>query len=161
MPIENNAERAAPAPPNDRADTITRSVRIDAPPADVWNALTNPELMKRWMSEADIEIVTDRRVGAPFIVRGDLHGTPFENAGTVLRFEPERVLRYNHLSSLSNLPDVVENYSILEFELRPVDDRTTLTLRLWNFPTESIRKHLAFYWNVALEVLKRTIEKQG
>ncbi len=137
-----------------------KAILIDAPASKVWEALTIPELMKKWMYETEINISTDWRVGSPIIIYGYLHKLKFENKGTVLKFEPGRVLEYNHLSSLSRLADEPKNYSIFEFILTPRDNKTSLTLTLSNFPTESILKHLVFYWNVTLEILKRRIEEQ-
>jgi hypothetical protein len=117
--------------------------------------------MKKWMSETEIDILTDWKVGNPFVIRGVLHRVKFENKGTVLQFEPEKLLQYSHLSSLSKLPDTPENYSILEFRLASINDQTELAFTASNFPTETIYKHLAFYWNVTLELLKRMIEKDG
>jgi hypothetical protein len=111
------------------------------------------------MSETEIHIITDWKVGNPIIIRGNLHGINFENNGKVLKFEPEKILRYSHLSSLSRLPDKPENHSVLDFRLAPVEDQTALTLTVSGFPTESIYKHMAFYWNVTLEILKRMIEE--
>jgi uncharacterized protein YndB with AHSA1/START domain len=139
---------------------FNKTVHINAPTSKVWETLTNPELMKKWMFETEINIITDWQVGSPIAIRGDLHGMNFENTGTVLQFERETLLQYSHLSSLSRLPDKPENHSLLEFRLTPVENQTVLTLTLSNFPTESIYKHLAFYWNVTLEILKRTIEEQ-
>jgi len=116
--------------------------------------------MKKWMSETEIDIITDWKVRSPIVIRGNLHGIKFKNNGTVLQFEPEKILRYNHLSSLSRLPDKLENYSVVEFILAPAENQTVLTLTLSIFPTETIYKHLVFYWNVTLEILKRLIEKQ-
>jgi uncharacterized protein YndB with AHSA1/START domain len=140
---------------------VTKTVNIDAPASKVWEALTNPELMKKWMFEAEIHIITDWKVGTPIVIRGHMNGKDFENNGIVLQFEPEKILQYSHLSSLSRLPDKPENYSLLEFRLAPMENRTILTLTLSNFPTESIDKHLVFYWNVTLEILKRIIEDHG
>ena len=139
----------------------TKTIHINAPTSKVWDALTNPDLMKKWMSENEIEIITDWQVGRPMVIRGNLHGIKFENNGTVLQFEPENILRYNHLSSLSRLSDKTENYSVIEFKLTPLAEQTELTLTLSIFPTETIYKHLAFYWNVTLEILKRLIEEQA
>jgi uncharacterized protein YndB with AHSA1/START domain len=147
-----------PLPTN--GNIVTKTVHINAPTSVVWEALTNPELIKKWMSETEINILTDWQVGNPFIIRGILHRIKFENKGTVLQFEPEKILQYSHLSSLSKLPDKPENYSIIEFSLTPMNHQTTLTLTASNFPTETIYKHFAFYWNVTLEILKRMIEKQ-
>jgi len=137
---------------------VNKTIQINAAISKVWEALTRPELMKKWMSETEINILTDWKVGNPFLIRGRLHGINFENRGTVLQFEPGKVLQYSHLSSLSRLPDELENYSILEFRLAPINDETSLTFTASNFPTESIHKHFAFYWNVTLEILKRLIE---
>ena len=142
------------------AEVFTKTVQIDAHIAKVWDTLTAPKLMKKWMSETEIDIITDWRVGGPILTRGRLHGIKFENQGTVLQFEPEKILRYSHLSSISRLPNRPESYSILEFRLAPVDNQTTLTIAVSNFPTETIHKHLAFYWNVTLEILKRRIEEE-
>ncbi len=138
---------------------VNKTININAPTSRVWDTLTNPELMKKWMSETEINIITDWKVGNPIVIRGNLHGIHFENKGTVLQFELEKILQYNHLSSLSRLPDKPENYSVVEYRLAPIENQTTLTLTLSNFPTETIYKHLAFYWNVTLEILKRMIEQ--
>lgn len=143
-------------------ERFNKTIQINAPIAAVWHALTTPEVIKKWMSETEIDILTDWKVGSPILIRGRLHETKikFENWGIVLQFEPEKILRYSHLSSLSRLPDRPESYSIFEFRLTPVENQTTLTIAVSNFPTETIYKHLAFYWNVTLEILKRRIEEE-
>lgn len=132
---------------------------IDAPPARVWEALTTPELMKRWMGEPEmpLDIRTSWVVGSPIVVTGR-HHVQFVNTGTVLHFEPNRLLRYSHLSSLSRLSDASENHSTLEFQLATTGDGTELTLTVTGFPTESIFRHLDFYWRSTLHVLKRFVE---
>lgn len=138
---------------------IHKSVIINAGPSKVWNALTYPELMKQWMAETPIEIITDWKVGSPITIEGPWYKTGFKNLGTILQFEPERILAYSHLSSLSRLPDTIENYTILAFELIQEDNNTHVKLVLSNFPTESIYKHFDFYWNVALVQLKKFAER--
>ena len=139
---------------------VSKTIHINAPTSVVWETLTNSGLMKKWMSETEINILTDWRVGNPIIIRGSLHRVKFENKGTVLQFEREKILQYTHLSSLSRLPDKPENYTILEFSLTPFNNQTRLIFTASNFPTESIYKHFSFYWNVTLEILKRMIEKK-
>ena len=141
---------------------MSKTVHITAPLSQVWHMLTHPELMKKWMMpDIELNVVTTWKVGSPMIIRGNMGGKDFENTGIVLQFEPERALQYSHLSSLSRLPDKPASYSVIEFILNPMEDQTSLTLRLSNFPTESIYKHLTFYWNVTLEVLKQMIEQQA
>jgi uncharacterized protein YndB with AHSA1/START domain len=138
-----------------------KTIEIQAPASRVWQALTNPDIMKKWMMpDTELEIITEWKVGSPLLIRGNMNGKDFENRGTVLQYEPEQRLQYSHLSSISRLPDRPESYSIIGFKLQPLGERTVLTLTLSNFPNESIYKHLSFYWNVTLEVLKRMIEEQ-
>ena len=75
--------------------------------------------------------------------------------GTILQFEPEKVLEYSYWSSLSQHADVPENYSVITFKLTPVDGKTILTFTQSNFETEVSYKHFNYYWNVALGLLKR------
>jgi uncharacterized protein YndB with AHSA1/START domain len=39
--------------------TISKTVHINASTFKVWEALTDPSLMKKWMFEKEIEIITD------------------------------------------------------------------------------------------------------
>lgn len=159
MAVNTQEHGQTPDPAQASGTIITRTVTIHAPTATVWAALTVPALMARWMAEEPIEIITSWQVGQPILIRGQVHGLPFENSGTVLQCEPDQLLQYTHLSSLSRLPDRPESYTILEFRLTPGPESTTLTLKVWNFPTVAIYKHLVFYWPVALQVLKRLVEQ--
>lgn len=137
---------------------FSKSVAINATPQAVWAALTTPGLMKQWMSESVVDVTTDWTVGGSIDICGQVYKKPFDNYGTVLAFDPGHTLRYSHLSSLSHLPNAPESYCVLDFTLTPNDGHTVLILTITNFPTETIYKHLAFYWNVTLEILKKFVE---
>ena len=138
---------------------ISKSILIQASPAAVWEALTIPELMQQWMGEPEmkLEIIGSWKVGEPILIRGYHHGK-FENKGVVLALEPTKLFRYNYLSSVSRLPDIHQNYTTVEFKLEPIEADTQLSLTLRNFPTESIFKHVDFYWTGTLGILKRFVE---
>lgn len=138
---------------------IERSILIHASLSAVWSYLTVPEFMLQWMGDPEmgIEIVTDWKTGSPFIVKG-FHHFRFENQGKILQLEPESVFQYSHLSSFSGLPDKVENYTIITFRLKQLNEQTELTVEVENFPTESIYKHWEFYWNGTISLLKQVIE---
>ncbi len=110
--------------------------------------------------ELEIEVLTNWEVGSPIVIRG-FHHSKFENKGIVLKYEKENRLIYTHLSSLSRLPDKQENHSTLEFILTPTANHTLLTLNIDNFATESIRKHLEFYWKATLNVIKEKVESHS
>jgi uncharacterized protein YndB with AHSA1/START domain len=139
---------------------IEKTVLINAPATAVWETLTQPYLMKQWMGEADmnLHIQTSWIVNTPITISG-FHHLPFVNKGTVLQFEPEVVLSYTHNSSLSRLPDEPGNYSIMTFQLNPAENQTALQLTITNFPTETIYRHLEFYWQTTIQLLKKFIER--
>lgn len=141
-------------------DSFSTNISINATPAKVWQTLTNIELMTQWLGDPDmaIEVQTTWQVNAPIIIRG-FHHVQFENKGIILAFDKERKLSFTHLSSVSRLRDIPESYSTLTFILEPADYGTHLTLNIENFPTESIRKHLEFYWRTTLITIKDKVEK--
>ena len=55
------------------------SVTIEAPLVRVWEALTTPELIKRWFFGVDT--TTDWNVGSPIVHRGEYQGRPYEARG--------------------------------------------------------------------------------
>ncbi|MBD2699269.1 SRPBCC domain-containing protein [Spirosoma sp. BT702] len=140
-------------------DTFSTAIQINASPAEVWAALTNPERMTQWMGEPEmnINVLSNWQVNTPVIIRG-FHHVAFENKGVVLQNDNEKTLRYTQLSSVSRLPDKPENYSIFEFSLTPIDEQTLLTLHIEGFPTETIRKHLEFYWKTTMTLLQASVE---
>lgn len=142
--------------------SLTTTQRIHAPPATVWQALTQPALIQQWLAqpEVGVSIHTDWTVGSPILITG-FHHLPFQNRGLVLQVEPVKRLRYSQLSSLSELPDIPENYTIFDFQLSKIPEETLLTLTISQFATESIYKHVEFYWRITLVVLGRFIESQG
>jgi uncharacterized protein YndB with AHSA1/START domain len=139
---------------------INKTVTINAPVSTVWDSLTNPDLIKRWMSDTAIHVISDWKTGSPIIFRGNLHWIDFENRGVIQAFEPGKTFQYTSWSSLSELPDSPENYSVFRFELTPVEDKTMVQLTISRFATEIIYKHLNFYWTVALELLKKACEQE-
>lgn len=116
--------------------------------------------MKQWMSEDPIEITSTWKIGEQVVIKGHIHEVHFENTGKVLQFDPCHVLSYEHLSSLSKLPDEPASYTRIEFKLQALSNQTLLDLKLSNFPTESIYKHLKFYWDTTAGILKKFIEEQ-
>jgi uncharacterized protein YndB with AHSA1/START domain len=139
---------------------VERTVSINAPASKVWEYLTNPHLMKQWMGEPEmnLEITTDWVVGKPILIKG-FHHVNFENKGTILQYDPLKIIQYSHLSSISRLPDIQDNYSIITFTITPFNEMTLLEIHVENFPTESIYKHLDFYWQGTANALKYLIEQ--
>lgn len=132
------------------------SVDIRASVAKVWQALTKPEIIKRYMFGADV--VSDWRVGSPIIWRGVWQGRPFEDRGTILRLEEGRLLEYSHFSPLSGRPDAPENYHRVTIRLDGDGSRTSVALSQDGNGTEAAREHSERNWEVMLKGLKLLLE---
>lgn len=138
---------------------FSTTITINSDTGKVWNTLTNTKLMKKWMGDPEmkIEVDTDWAINSPILISG-FHHIKFVNKGLILQYDKEKKLKYSHLSSVSRLPDIAENYTILEFVLIPLGKKTQLTLNIENFPTETIRKHLEFYWRTTVVMIKEAAE---
>jgi uncharacterized protein YndB with AHSA1/START domain len=134
----------------------THTVTIQAPIDDVWNALTTPTVIKRWFFGVDTE--TDWQIGGPLVHRGEWQGKPYEDKGTILRFEPPASLVHTHWSPASGLPDAPENYQEVRWSLAERDGGTELTIEETNLPSEEAKTISISGWEMVLNNLKELVE---
>ena len=132
------------------------TVMINAPAARVWEALTNPELIKQYLFGADV--ISDWKVGSPIIYKGVYEGKAYEDKGNVLTAEPEKILIMTHWSPLSGTPDTPENYHQVSYELTAEDGGTQLTITQDNNSTEEEREQNSKFWQTALDGIKKLLE---
>ena len=134
------------------------TVVIDAPRANVWDALTNPAKVKQYMHGTNMS--TDWKVGSPIAWKGEWEGQSYVDKGTVLAFEPERLLSYTHWSPMGGSEDKPENYHTVTYELVEDGGKTTLTLTQDNNATRDEADKMAKdNWGPMLLGLKETAEK--
>ena len=132
------------------------TLTINAPASKVWDALTKPDLIKRYLFGTDA--VSDWKVGSPLIFRGVWEGKEYKDKGVILRSDPGRVFEYTYLSSFSGLADVPENYNIITFELEQKTGKTELKISQSNIATEQARKHSEENWGGVLNAMKEVVE---
>ncbi|MFY9615790.1 MAG: SRPBCC domain-containing protein [Candidatus Dormiibacterota bacterium] len=135
------------------------SVVIDAPAADVWEALTNPELVRAYLHGTTM--ATDWQVGSPITWTGEWKGQAYQDKGTVLEVEAGKRLTTTHWSPLGGSEDKPENYHTVSYELAENGGRqTTLTLKQDNNPSQEAADAMAQNnWLPILEKLKEVVEK--
>ena len=64
----------------------------------VWNALTNPDVIKQYMFGTGV--VSEWKEGSPIVWKGEWQGRKYENKGVILKLKPERLIQYSHFSLL-------------------------------------------------------------
>lgn len=141
-------------------NTFVAKVEIDinAPVSKVLDALTNPEVVKKYFFGTNM--VTDWRAGSPILFKGVWEGKEYCDKGTVLEFVPEKLIRYNYFSSFSNLEDKPENYANVSYELIIVNNATKLIVTQDNIATKEAHAHSEQNWKYILEEMKKLIEKK-
>lgn len=134
--------------------TITQD--IDAPVSSVWDALVNPVKIKKYLFGTDTHC--DWKVGSSLRFTGEWEGKQYEDKGTILAIEPEKLLRYNYWSGFSGTPDVLENYQVVTFKLIPAGNKTLLHLTQQNIRSEEAKAHSEENWKMVLNSLKELVE---
>ncbi len=132
------------------------TILINAPVSKVWDALTQPELIKQYLFGT--EVTTDWKVGSPITYRGVWQGKPYEDKGKVLQVEPVRRIVSTFWSSLSGVPDRPEYYKTVQYELSNQGSATRLTVTQDNNDSEEEAQHSSQNWQMVLEGLKKLLE---
>jgi len=136
---------------------MTTSIEVNAQTVKVWDALVNPEKIKKYLFGTETHC--DWKVGSPIRFTGKWEGKSYEDKGTILAIEKERLLSYDYWSSFSGMPDVAENYQIVTFKLDTVNGRTLVQLTQQNILSEESKKHSQENWSMVLKGLKEMVEK--
>ena len=144
-------------PPAMTGQIATAEVDISASPSQVWNALTDPHLIRKYFFGAEVE--TTWEPGAPIRWKGEYEGKQYEDKGEILACEPTRRLEMTHFSPLTGQPDRPENYHRVRYELRDEGDHTHVVLQQDNNPTPEAAEASRANWDTVLHGLKDLVER--
>jgi uncharacterized protein YndB with AHSA1/START domain len=136
--------------------STSASTTIEAPPEEVWEALTTPDLIEKWFFGVRTE--TDWKVGSPIVHTGEWQGKPYVDKGEIVRFDPPKVLVHTHWSELSGVPDEPRNYQEVTWEVGERDGGSELTITEHNLPNEEAKTASEQAWGTVLENLKELLE---
>lgn len=140
-----------------QALTLKKSININASISKVWEALTNPELIKKYFFGT--ECVTDWKKGSPILYKGVWEGKPYEDKGNILDIEKEKFILYNYWSSFSETADIPENYATIKYELsNNNNNETTLTIIQEGFKTQEAHDHSDTNWGYITDGIKKMLE---
>jgi len=133
------------------------SCNISATPGEVWNALTNPEIIVQYFFGT--QAISDWKVGSALHFKGVWEGKEYLDKGTILKSEFAKLFEYNYISSFSGLEDKPENYAIITYRLFPEQQGTRLDVTQTNIATQEMQKHSEQNWGYILTNLKQLLEK--
>lgn len=132
-------------------------VDVAAPPARVWQALTDPDMVEQYMFGSRVQ--TDWQQGSSIVWSGEYDGKPFEDNGEVVDVVPEQRLEVTHFSPLGGKPDEPENYHTLLYQLEETDGGTHLSLEQDNNDSEEEAESFAENWSAMLQKLQEVVER--
>jgi uncharacterized protein YndB with AHSA1/START domain len=135
----------------------TVQCEIDAPPEKVWRALTDPQLIKKYMFGSEVR--TDWKPGSPITWQGEFEGRKYMDKGEIIAVEPGRRLEITHFSPLTGQEDRPENYHKVSYELQQTDGGTSVRLTQDNSSSAEEAEHSAATWQMMLDGLKKVAEQ--
>jgi uncharacterized protein YndB with AHSA1/START domain len=134
------------------------SISLEAPIKKVWEALTQPEWIKKYFYGT--QAISDWKKGSTLVWKGEWQGKQYEDKGIIEEIEPPRHLRYTYLSSMSGKADAPENYAHVTYELTEDGERTLLTISQDNVENEKSKEHSEQNWGFVLESLRKVLQEE-
>ena len=139
-----------------RGFVAKKSVLINAPPSRVWDALTNPSMIEKYLFGT--RVTSEWKVGSKITYRGTWQGKSYEDKGQILRMEKEKILESTFFSSMSGLEDKPENYATVTYELKAQNGGTLVTVTQDNNENEAGKEHSEKNWEMVLNTMKKVLE---
>jgi uncharacterized protein YndB with AHSA1/START domain len=134
-----------------------KTIKINAPAAKVWEALTTPKIIKQYFYETDVQ--TTWEVGSPIVFRGEWDGEVYEDKGVIKDFDPEKRLNYTYWSSMSGKEDTPENYCTIRYDLYFKDGKTELLITQDNIKDKAEKERCEQNWGQVQQRLKELLEQ--
>lgn len=132
------------------------SISIQAPVNKVWQALTDPKLIKQYLFGTNA--VSDWKEGSSITYSGEWEGKSYQDKGEIVKIIPGRLLHTTYLSSMSNKEDKPENYANVIYEIEPQDNSSQITITQDNIENEEQVDHMIQNWNMVLSGMKKLLE---
>jgi uncharacterized protein YndB with AHSA1/START domain len=131
--------------------------KLDAAPGKVWRAITEPEMLKKWMAPSDdfkIPVAeAELRVGGRYhIIMNSPDGQVHDVSGVYREIVPNKKLVYTW--AWKSAP---ERESIVTIELRPAGGGTELTLKHEQFADAEARDRHQQGWMGCIARLEKAV----
>jgi uncharacterized protein YndB with AHSA1/START domain len=136
--------------------SVDLSITIDASPAEVWKALTDPAIIKQYLFGTEAK--SDWKKGSALTYTGEWQGNPYVDKGEIIDIVPEKLLHSTYLSGNSGKEDKPENYNNVIYQLEPRNGKTFVRLTQDNIESEEGVKKMEENWGMVLEKMKKVVE---
>jgi uncharacterized protein YndB with AHSA1/START domain len=136
--------------------SVDLSITIDASPAEVWKALTDPAIIKQYLFGTEAK--SDWKKGSALTYTGEWQGKPYVDKGEIIDIVPEKLLHSTYLSGNSGKEDKPENYNNVIYQLEPRNGKTFVRLTQDNIESEEGVKKMEENWGMVLEKMKKVVE---
>ncbi|HNP47711.1 MAG TPA: SRPBCC domain-containing protein [Bacteroidia bacterium] len=137
--------------------TTKLSIRLHAAPAYVWEALTNPLLIEKYLFATDVH--TDWREGNSISLSGEYEGKIFNDQGVLQKVEERKLLKYTYFRSLIGKVKEIQDYVTLTYKLSRKNNVTVLTLVQEDHKSLRAKQQNSQNWKMALRRLKAVLEE--
>ena len=143
---------------------VKNTIIINAPAANVWDALVNPKQTKKYMFGC--ETVSDWRVGSPLLWKMMYEGKELIPVkGIILAIQSAKLLKYTVIDPTAGMEDIPENYLNVTYSLTEQSGITTLSVTQDGFETaqDGDKRYQDVYnngegWNPILVQIKKLVE---
>jgi uncharacterized protein YndB with AHSA1/START domain len=143
---------------------VKNTIVINAPAAEVWDALVNPQQTKKYMFGC--ETVSNWKKGSSLLWKGKHEGKDMVFVkGEIVDIKPEKFLAYTTIDPNSNIDDTSDNYLTVTYSLTPEKGKTTLVVTQgdYNKVAEGKKRYEESYnngegWHPILVQIKNLVE---
>lgn len=137
---------------------VAESIIINVSASRMWDVLTNPEIIREYLFGT--QTVTDWKVGSDIVFQGEYQGHKYRDHGVIKENDFHKRIAYSYWSGFSGLEDKPENYSMVIYDLEPID--TTHTKFTWTqkgYSDETRQAHSQSGMKDFLEQIKGIAER--
>ncbi len=137
---------------------VSEYIEMNAEPAKVWDALTNPEIIKEYLFGT--QTITDWKVGSDIVFKGEYQGITYQDKGKIKEYIPNKKISYTYWSGFSGLEDKPENYSLVTYNVDLMDgNKSRFTWTQKGFAGEEGYEHSKNGMKLLLEKIKNIVER--
>lgn len=141
---------------------------FDAPAGRVWQAWTEPELIKKWWGPAGYTApvaTVDLRIGGSYLFcMRSAEGKDYYTTGTYLDIVPfKRITASDSFAdkegnivpaSYYEMEEDLPLSMMMAVELEPLEGKTRFTLKHQGAPNEAVKQDMQTYWNESFDKME-------